>query len=404
MALALLSRGRDPLLTGSIARRGFDLGIVAVAVILDGLAYRGVEPLAWGAAAPAWALRCLVGLCYIVLLLRWVRPREVLVVLACFSVAMGLSAPGVSPPITGLVVAGHAIGRQLPVLTGAVWMAVTAPVLGLAAAHSGNIAGNLLLLGVLIGGAWALGVRAHTVATRAEQLTREVEARKEREAAELLRAERLRLARELHDIVSHSVSAMLLQAAGARAMSGRDEARVASALASIERTGVQAMRELNRLLGVLRDESGPGPREDLQRSSLARLDDLIGSARASGVTVHLNVQGEHGEVDPSVDLAAYRVVQESLSNVMKHGGREPEATVDLTWSPEQLRIRVRSLTGFVDHPQNLPPGYGLRGLRERVEMLGGQFHSGLLDGGFLTTATLPVLRTALVPRQQADSS
>ena len=208
-----------------------------------------------------------------------------------------------------------------------------------------------------------------------------------------MRAERLRLARDLHDIVSHSVSAMLLQAAGAKAVAQHNDERVLSALTSIERTGVQAMRELHRLLGLLREDDAATV--DVESSSLRYLDSLVKSTRRTGLAVHLRVDGDPVDLDPSVDLAAYRVVQESLSNVMKHGGSAAEATIDLSWLPDSLRVRVRSVTGFVDgEGPPVPSGFGLRGLRDRVELLGGDLETGEIPGGYLTSATLPVQATA----------
>lgn len=242
---------------------------------------------------------------------------------------------------------------------------------------------------------WGIGRASYRAAQRAEERTREREHLKEIEAREQLQAERLRLARELHDIVSHSVSAMTLQAAGARALAPGGDPRQLAALEAVEQTGVQAMRELHRLLGLLREVDGAADFTSESRvpgnGSVGDLDELLATVRACDIEVSVVTDGDHHALDPSIDHAAYRVVQESLANVAKHGGRAAVARVHLAWLRDSLRVEVRNAPGLsLPTAPELSGGLGLRGLAERVELVGGRFEAGPTgDGGFLVRAELP---------------
>lgn len=242
---------------------------------------------------------------------------------------------------------------------------------------------------------WGIGRASYRASQRADERTRERERQKDVEAREQLQAERLRLARELHDIVSHSVSAMTLQAAGARALAPDGDPRQLAALEAVEQTGVQAMRELHRLLGLLRtadDGSADAATEWSGRESIRHLDALLDTVRASDVEVELVTQGTPRDLDPSIDHAAYRVVQEALANVVKHGGRAASARVSLAWLDTVMRLDIRNTTGLTraDAAAELSGGLGLRGLAERVELVGGRFEAGPAgDGGYIVRTELP---------------
>ncbi|WP_018348776.1 sensor histidine kinase [Longispora albida] len=213
------------------------------------------------------------------------------------------------------------------------------------------------------------------------------------EAREAVSAERLRIARELHDIVAHSVTVMILQAAGAQRMLTTDPPRASRAMSEIETIGKQAMDELRRLLKLLRDDddgrcpTGPQP-------GLAEVPRLLSGIRGAGITVRFEQDGVAGQLDPGADLAAYRIIQEALTNVTKHAQRGASATVRLAWSSEELTIQV--VNGPGHSPQSaqlsaLSAGYGLYGLRERAALTGGLFTARPTpDGGFAVIATLPV--------------
>lgn len=220
-------------------------------------------------------------------------------------------------------------------------------------------------------------------------------------AQESLGEERQRIARDLHDILSHSMSAMILQSAGAKAVSSKldstaEAKQVTNALQAIESTGAESMRELHRLLGLLRTAEEGEPA--VARLRLADIDPLLTATRHGGLAVELHREGTPLPLDPSVDLAGYHMVQESLTNAMKHAGRGAVVDIYETWEPDHLHLQVRSsvglrpddVTGLDAVPVPASSGTGLWGLRERVELAGGSFESGVVEGGFVTSATLPV--------------
>ena len=214
-------------------------------------------------------------------------------------------------------------------------------------------------------------------------------------AAAAVDAERLRIARELHDIVAHAVTVMVLQSAGASRIAVKDPELAADAMRTVENTGKQAVAELRRLLEVLRAEDAAQatptmPSTVRDTSRLANLDDLVAQIRSIGINVAVEVTGTPCDLDPSVDLAAYRVIQEALTNVNKHAGAGAEARVQLSWQPAELIIEVMDdgqvKTG-IEHPAS---GYGLLGLAERVKLVGGRLESGPRPaGGFRVHAVLP---------------
>jgi signal transduction histidine kinase len=219
-------------------------------------------------------------------------------------------------------------------------------------------------------------------ATRAAELR---EATRAAEAALALADERLRLARELHDIVAHSVTGIVLQAAGARRNRAAGEDQLRGSLELIERTGTQAMRELRRLLGLLRTPEGDRP-----GASLAELGQLVELTEACQITVHVHESGEPRQLAPELDHVAFRVVQESLANVIKHGGRGSTVDVTLAWAPTALHVDV------VDQPGEGPAdglptensGLGLKGLAERLAAAGGDLSARPDGTGFRVSARL----------------
>ncbi|MGH4023341.1 MAG: sensor histidine kinase, partial [Pseudonocardiaceae bacterium] len=238
-------------------------------------------------------------------------------------------------------------------------------------------------------GAWLLGRWVHTSHRKVQLLERQREAAA-REAAAM---ERGRLARELHDIIAHCVSIMLLNAAGARRMLASDPDRAAAALANIEHSGMQATGELRRLLGVLRTgDPVPADGEPGSQYGLADLEPLLDRVRAAGVPVRLICRGHPGLLDPSIELSAYRIVQEALTNVTKHAGRGADTTVELRWEDNVLQLSITDDGGGqLDHsPPAFSTGAGLSGLRERAAAVGGELHAAPLPGGgFRVTTSLP---------------
>ena len=238
---------------------------------------------------------------------------------------------------------------------------------------------------VFCGTPWAAGVAVRVRRERETELAASNAALEER-AQRAVADERARIARELHDVVSHAIAVTVLQARGGRKLVGTDDEAVRRALDAIEQTNASALGDMRRLLSLLRDaEDGSGARSEPQ-PTLERLDDLVEQVRRSGLPVDLRVQGV-GPVPPGVDLSAYRIVQEALTNVLKHGGPDACATVEVVYGEDGLDVAV-SNTGRVNGHAN-GGGHGLIGIRERVAVVGGQVDAGPVDDGFAVRARLP---------------
>jgi signal transduction histidine kinase len=265
------------------------------------------------------------------------------------------------------------VGGGLSMAAGLIWLGVD----------------DFLLPIVMFGGAWFAGrlvqkrqLYAQVFAERARVLERERDANARVAAAE----ERVRIAREMHDVVGHSVSVMVVQAGAERLALGEERPATREALLAIERTGREALAEMSRLLGILRTEG-----EGLSlapRPSLAQVDLLVQTVRDAGLPVELRVEGERKNLPPGVDVSAYRIVQEALTNVVKHAG-PARASVVVRYGRRTIEVEVtddgrRSVNGNA-------AGYGLAGMRERVELHGGTLEAGSRsEGGFSVKARLPL--------------
>ncbi|MGH3886384.1 MAG: sensor histidine kinase [Pseudonocardiaceae bacterium] len=267
---------------------------------------------------------------------------------------------------------------------------------------------TVIFLVVLAAGAWGAGRMTQASQRNVQHLEREREmAQREREMAreaEVLGAERRRIARELHDIVSHAVTVIVLQAAGAARVANTDFAQVKQSLTNIESTAKQTMTELRRLLGVLEDSDCTSPAvgtgELGPQPGLADLTELLTALRAAGMQVTDHVEGTPRELDPSVDLAAYRIVQEGLTNVLKHAGKNARPRLWLIWEAQNLLIRIDNGTNLAQTPDKQAPsvGRGLMGLQERVHAVDGRLQAGPhRTGGYRLTATLPLATPATPP-------
>jgi len=201
----------------------------------------------------------------------------------------------------------------------------------------------------------------------------------------VLRAERARIARELHDVIAHSVSVIVVQAGAAEPLVDEDPEQARAALRSIRSTAGEALGEMRRLLGILRtadDELALDP-----QPSVARLEPLLGQARAAGLDVGLEVVGEPRPLTPGLDLAAYRIVQEALTNTRKHGGAS-RARIALRYGQSELEVEVAD-DGSATGPSGAG-GHGVVGMRERVALYGGTLDIGAQPGGgFVVRAVLP---------------
>ena len=206
----------------------------------------------------------------------------------------------------------------------------------------------------------------------------------ERQAEQAAATERARIARELHDIVAHHLSVVVLHAAGARASGGAD----LQTLEEIELSGRQALTETRRLFGVLREpgeETGRAP-----QPGISELPALAGSLRAAGLEVSLSIDGDHAALPAAVDVSAYRIVQEALTNVLKHAG-PARAEVTVGCAGSAVTIEVTDDGPGSQAPPALTGGQGLAGMRERVALFGGDLRAGPRPGGgFAVCARLPV--------------
>ena len=239
-------------------------------------------------------------------------------------------------------------------------------------------------------GTWSRERRAYigTVEDRATKAERDRRLEAERSVA----SERQRIARELHDVVSHQVSVIVIQAGAARRALGRRPEDVATAIGAIEVAGRSALTDMRRMLGML---DAPDAREgDSSLAPLPSLDQLgalVDTVSAAGVRVGLSIEGERRPLDPAVELAAYRIIQEGLTNVLKHSSGS-DAQVRVAYQPDALRIEIDNAvtTRSPDLPARDAEGRGLIGMRERASMLGGELEAGATPTGFRIVARLPV--------------
>jgi signal transduction histidine kinase len=242
---------------------------------------------------------------------------------------------------------------------------------------------------LLSAGVWALGNR---VAASRRRLA-ESERLRRVEAELAVAQERARISRELHDIVAHTVTVMVLQAAGAQRILQKNPDRAEQALGQIADLGRAAMNELRRMVSLHNDSgSDSSAAEPAQPPGLANLPELLDRVRGGGIAVTFAEEGRPRRVDPSVGLAAYRAVQEALTNTAKHAGPGASAEVRLVWTDDLLvEVTDGGTKAIPATSQDLSTGHGLIGLRERVAVVGGRFDSGPRDdGGFRLAVSLPV--------------
>jgi signal transduction histidine kinase len=194
---------------------------------------------------------------------------------------------------------------------------------------------------------------------------------------------RERIARELHDIVAHSISVVSVQAAAADAYLERDAAQAREHLDAVRRTARDALGEMRRLCGVLRENSA----ELAPQPTLGRVCELVDEARAAGVELELVTEGERTEVPPGLGLAAFRILQEALTNVRKHAGAV-RAAVRIAYRGDGIDLEIRNAPGPGLGERG--SGHGIAGMRERARVYGGQVHAGIEpDGSFAVRARLP---------------
>ncbi|HEY6057719.1 MAG TPA: sensor histidine kinase [Candidatus Limnocylindrales bacterium] len=393
---------------GVVARRyGLDvlIALVAVEAMLE-VAVRHDEP-----GAPCTALWFDVLAVGVLVLPLFARRRVPFVAPAAFwllAAAVSFVDGRLVTFLTGIFVLGIAASFLLGNLRDAVHASLgLAIVLGGAAivvydkpAHS---AGELVFLPILFGISWLAGfalrsrveeaevaavkaVAATEQAKAAEARAAQAERDRESSARIAVAEERARIARELHDIVAHSVSVMVLQVGAVRHGLPDTLTDEADALRDVEQTGRTALAEMRRLLGAMRRD-GDDP-ELSPQPSLDGLDSLAASVERAGLPVRVEIEGEPFELPPAIDLSAYRIVQEGLTNALKHS-HAGHADVIVRYRSDELQIEVRD-----DGPGSAPGdgyGHGLIGIRERVKIYGGEMTAGpATDGGFVLSTRLPL--------------
>jgi signal transduction histidine kinase len=249
---------------------------------------------------------------------------------------------------------------------------------------------GLTFVGLFMVAAWALAVALDDGRRRAEALevrTTELAAAREELAEQAVQLERSRIARELHDVIAHAMSVITVQAGVGAHLIDRRPRQAADALRVIERTGRDALLEMRRMLTMLRgeeiDEAGTAP-----QPRLAELDDLVAAARDAGVNVTCRTLGDPRPLPAGLELAAYRVVQEGLTNISKHA-TTAAATVTVDHRPAELMVTISNDLPDLTAPPTGPAGHGLRGMKERVALYGGELGLETIDGSFTVTARFP---------------
>ena len=248
----------------------------------------------------------------------------------------------------------------------------------------GESADNLLFAGFVVGAPWAAGRLARRLGLHAREADRRAREHELR-AREAAASERARIARELHDIVAHSVSVMIAQAGGAEEIVESAPERAREAMRCVRETGQQALVEMRRMVGLLR--SGDETLGVHPQPTLADLEALVARAREAGLHAEVRVDGTPRPLPPGVDLSAYRIVQEALTNVHKHAGHRATARVTVRWLPAAVELSIEN-DGAGDGSAG--DGHGLVGMRERAALYGGTLDARPRPGGgFVVRARLP---------------
>jgi signal transduction histidine kinase len=370
-----------------VARRAF-LGLVSLLFVSGHLQV-------WWSREPS-DLTAAAAVSLLTVPLVWARrwPLAVLVVVMAGVVLDQVSGAGLPQAWFGVLLVVYALGSWGPRRESAVGMALVAsgvlafdiPRLQAGASVDDVVPGWLVIAGVWGLGRWMRSRRDEHAALVAHNS--ELERDREEASRAAVAYERARIARELHDLVAHSMAVIVLQAQAAQRVLPGDVAAAQRSLAAIESVGRAGMDELRRLLDVLLVEAEgvePGA-----RPSLDQLDDLVEQVRSAGLEVTVDIDGTPGPLPPGLDLSAYRIVQEALTNALKHGGRSP-TSVRVRYGAETLTIRVSNPAARAPAVQGQRVGHGLISMRERAALYGGELEAGRgPEGDFVVHATLPL--------------
>jgi signal transduction histidine kinase len=337
----------------------------AVAALLTTL------PLAWRTRAPVATTAVTTGGLSLGIVLG--LPEADVSLVAAISPALAVYSVGAHASVRGTVVAvAFAFGQLGAAIAIAGWPVEQFALCALA-----------ISVALLVGRAVrAMGFEVDVLEARAAELERE----RDLKARAAVEAERARIARELHDVIGHSISVMGLQAGAVRRRLTPEQEREREALLAVERTGRDAVGEMQRLLGILR-ANGAEPELDAM-PTVQRAGDLVADLRRAGLDVKLRVEGDLDDLPPGRALAAFRILQEALTNVLKHApGAHVEAVLRRTAS--ELEIEVVDGGGTLPAEPGDGGGHGLIGMRERVALYGGTLEAGPDGAGFAVLARFP---------------
>jgi signal transduction histidine kinase len=329
-------------------------------------------------------------------------PIAVLVVAMAFGLSFGTFWPSVDSvySIFALLIACYSIGAYGRHRAGLASIVVVILIyVGGAIAdevnHTGEHGpGDVGMLAFLVTGAWLVGwlvARRSSQAADATERLERLERERERQEAEVLARERASIARELHDVIAHSVSVMVIQAGAAEQLLESNPAQARRSMLAVQELGRSTVGELRRMLGILRDRP-----EELAlnpQPGLAALPRLVRQLGEAGLEVRLHTEGDPGALPPGVDLSAYRIVQEALTNTLRHArprrSRPAHAEVRLDYSADALALEIDDDGGVASRADG--KGHGLVGMRERAALYGGTFSAGpLSQGGYRVRARLPL--------------
>ena len=308
--------------------------------------------------------------------LRWRRrrPEWVMAVTVVGGLGTQILAPEVIVPFAGLFAVGALAAARPPRVSLIGLVALEAVV---ATTVLTATVGDSLFTAALAVGAWGLGEAA-----RNRRLAIHEEARR------AVSEEQARIARELHDVIAHSVSVIVVQAAAARDVFDERPDQARAALLSIEQAGRGSLRELRRLLGVVRPGPETGPPQP--QPGLALVEQLAEPLRAGGLEVVVRCEGAAPELSAGVDVSAYRIVQEALTNVLRHA-RATRAKVVVSYGPDLVEVVVQDDGGAPTESNGDSGGHGLAGMRERAALVGGTLEAGPLpESGYRVRARLPL--------------
>jgi signal transduction histidine kinase len=382
-----LGKRRSFLFDVALAVAVFFVVLVTLSLPTDGGEFRDIDAFGY----------FLIGVQTLTLAWRRLFPVSVLaIIVVAFMFDRALNYPQ-NLAIIGIVFALYSIGTQLSgrrsAIIGSVAIAVVIAWTGLGAISFGVPATAMISSFGFMVFPLVLGREAH----RREQRALDLEARaikaeydREKRAEDAVTEERSRIARELHDVVAHEVTIMTIQAAAAGRVFDSDPSQARAAIDTIENSGHRALTEMRRLLGLLRTDHA---RELEPQPGIESLAVLIGLINDSGISVDLRIEGTQRSVPSGIDVNAYRIIQECLTNVVKHGGPGASAVVTVTYTESDLQISVTDDgRGAAQILTSNGTGQGLVGMRERVALLDGTLVSGPRPGGgyrMYTTIPLP---------------